>query len=92
MIKLGITSPLRIDPQLTNRRYRSTKHLILTRRCNKSGGSIPPAKVAQLLTAVEIARSQRQRTSVYCSRFQGIHPYLRYDARENLTVLSPEQW
>jgi hypothetical protein len=53
MIGSGITSPLRLDPRLTNRRYHFAKHLILAPPGNKPGGSILAAKVAQFLTAFE---------------------------------------
>jgi hypothetical protein len=49
----GITSPLRLDPCLTNRRYHFAKHLIVAPPGNKPAGSILAAKVAQFLTAVE---------------------------------------
>jgi hypothetical protein len=49
----GITSPLRLDPCLTNQRFHFAKHLIVAPPGNKPGGSILAAKVAQFLTAVE---------------------------------------
>jgi hypothetical protein len=58
MIGSGITSPLRLDPRLTNRRYPFAKHLILAPPGNKPGGSILAAKVAQFLTAVESPQRQ----------------------------------